>query len=169
MKQSEIQEVINAEPTTVFTTSGKYNRYFIVTGFTKETPWNNKYGNPTTFALAKSVYFDVKTNTTSISNIVEKKALRMVGGVFSESLESFTTHKIDMEQRHANAVIQRTQKIDTLNQIKPQLASAMKALNIENKARNYADETTFKIELDGDSAEALLALLNTIALEQVNA
>ena len=167
MKQSEIQEVINAEPTAVFNSNAKYNGDFIITGFVKESV--SRYAKPTTFALTQQVYFDEKTQTTTISSSVRKKSLRIIGGVFSESLESFTAHKIDMAHRHANAVMQRTQKIDTLNQIKPQLVSALKALKLDNKARNYADETTFKIELDGDSAEALLALLNTIALAQVNA
>jgi hypothetical protein len=169
MKQSEIQEVINAEPTAVFSSPARYNGMFIITGFVKETPWNKTYAKPTTYALTQQVYFDDKTQTTTISSSVHKKSLRIIGGVFSESLESFTAHKIDMAHRHANAVFQRTQKIDTMNQIKPQLVSALKALKLDNKARNYADETTFKIELDGDSAEALLALLNTIALAQVNA
>jgi hypothetical protein len=167
MKQSEIQEVINAEPTAVFSSPTKYSGFFIITGFVKETV--SRYAKPTTFALTQQVYFDEKTQTTSISKFPRKMALGSVGGVFINSVDAYNAHKIDMAHRHANAVIQRTQKIDTLNQIKPQLVSALKALNLENKARNYADETTFKIELDGDSAEALLALLNTIALAQVNA
>jgi hypothetical protein len=165
MKQSEIQEVINAEPTAVFSSPAKYNGMFIITGFVKESV--SRYAKPTTFALTQQVYFDDKTQTTSISSSVHKKSLRIIGGVFSESLDSYNAHKIEMHNRSIKAKHQRAQNIDAMNEIKPQIASALKALNIHNKARNYSDEQKFTIELDVDNADALLALLNTIALAQV--
>jgi hypothetical protein len=165
MKQSEIQEVINAEPTAVFNSNAKYNGYFIITGFVKEA--RQRYATPTVYALTQQVYFDEKTQTTSISSSVHKKSLRIISGVFSESLDSYNAFKVMMFERSTKAKIVRAQNIDAMNEIKPQLARALKALNIDNTARNYADEMTIKIELDVDNADALLALLNTIAAAQV--
>jgi hypothetical protein len=166
MKQSEIQEVINAEPTAVFNSNAKYNGDFIITGFVKESV--SRYAKPTTFALTQQVYFDEKTQTTTISSSVRKKSLRIIGGVFSESLDSYNAHKVAWFERSAKAKIVRAQNIDAMNEIKPQLARALKALNIDNKDGNYSSSAAnFKIELDVDNADALLALLNTIALAQV--
>jgi len=167
MKQSEIQEVINTTPDAVFNSNVRGEGVFIITGFVKETAWNNKYGKPTTYALTQSVYFCEKTQTSSISTYVHKKALRIVTGVFSESLDSYNTHKIERFNASKKAQHHRAQNIDAMNEIKPQLARALKAVNIDNDAYNYGDTPKFIIQLDVDNAEALLALLNTIAAAQV--
>ena len=163
MKQSEIQEVISTEPTAVFSIDGKYDSHYIITGFVKEAKYNNKYGKPMTYAVTQQVHFDNKTNTTRISTYVQKKALRVVNGVFSKSIDSYNAHKIEMAQRIANALIVKQQNQNAMNEIKPELASLLKELNIENKERNYSSSaTTFKIELDVDNANQLITLLNTI-------
>lgn len=165
MKQSEIQEVIDANPTAVFSSPAKYTGFFIISGFVKES--RERYAKPTTFALTQQVYFDQKTQTTSISTSVRKMSLRSVGGVFINSVDAYNAYKVQRFNQTASAKIVHAQKIDIMNEIKPQLASALKALDIDNKARNYSDEITFKIELDIDNADALLALLNTLAAAQV--
>ena len=165
MKQSEIQAIITALPDAVFNSNVRYNGMFIITGFVKES--SHRYGAQSWYALTQQVYFDEKTQTTSISTSVQKKALRIVTGVFSNSVADYKAHKIEMMNYAINAKMIREKNINAMNELKPQLAQALKALNIENKARNYGDEQKFTIEVDLNNAEALLALLNTIAAEQV--
>lgn len=165
MKQSEIQAIITATPDAVFNSNVRYNGMFIITGFLKEA--SHRYGAQSWYALTQQVYFDENTQTTSISTYVQKKALRIVTGVFSNSVADYNAHKIEMMNRAINAKMIREQNINAMNELKPQLVRALNALNIENKARNYGDEQKFTIEVDLDNAEALLALLNTIAAEQV--
>jgi hypothetical protein len=161
MKQSEIQEIINEAPTTIFNSNARYNGDFIVVGFVKES--RSKYKTPMVYAQTKQVYFNEETKTTTISNNVQNKSLRIVSGVFSESIENYTTHKVVMAERSKNFKIAQEQNIDAMNQIKPELARLLKTLNIENKEYNFSTSaTTFKIELDVNNANQLLTLLNTI-------
>jgi len=168
MKQSEIQEVINTNPTAVFSLNQRYTCHYIITGFVKETHWNNRGSKPMTYALAQQIIFDADTQTIMTCKLVENIALRSVAGVFSNSVDSYKAHKIDMAQRSANARIVKEQNENAMNDIKPELDRLLKALNIENKERNYSTATTFKIEVDVKSAIALLALLNTFVPEPVN-
>lgn len=165
MKKSEIETIINATPDAVFNSNVKYSGMFIITGFVQEA--RSRYGDPTWYALAQQVYFNEKTQTTSISTSVQKKALRTVTGVFSNSVDAYNTYKVEAFERSKKAQHLRAQNIDAMNEIKPQLVRILKALNIDNNARNYSDEQKFTIEVNLDNAEALLALLNTIAAEQV--
>jgi len=168
MKQSEIQEVINTNPTAVFSIDQRFTCHYIITGFVKETQWKNRGSKPVTYALAQQIIFDADTQTIITCKLVEKKALRSVAGVFTNSVDSYKAHKIDMAQRSANAVIVKEQNENAMNDMKPELNRLLKALNIENKERNYSTATTFKIEVDVNSATALLALLNTFVPEPVN-
>jgi hypothetical protein len=165
MKQSEIQTIITTTPDAVFNSNVKYNGMFIITGFVKEA--RTRHGAESWYALTQQVYFNEKTQTTSISTSVQKKALRIVTGVFSNSVADYNAYKIERLNATAKAKILRAQNIDAMNEIKPQLVRVLKALNIDNNARNYSDEQKFTIEVNLDNAEALLALLNTIAAEQV--
>ncbi len=166
MKQSEIQEIINITPDAVFNSNKKYNGDFIITGFVKEA--KSKYATPTVYALTKQVYFNTAEGITRISDFTETKPLRIITGVFSNSLDSYHAHKIEMSHRIANAKIVKEQNENAMNDIKPKLQHLLKDLNIQNKERNFGTTTTFKIELDVDNATALLSLLFTIAMEQVN-
>lgn len=167
MKQSEIQEVINSLPDAVFVSNARYNGDFIVKGFVMEPPAKNKSGKPIAYALTQQIFFDEKTQTTSISTFVHKKPLRIISHVFSISINEYNQNKIQMLNHKIKVKMVREQNIDAMNEIKPQLSCALKALNIENNARIWESDTTFKIELNVENAEALLALLNTIAAEQV--
>jgi len=165
MKKSEIEAIITTSPTAVFRSHAKYQGAFIVVGFVKEA--RSKYASPTWYAETKSVHFDEKTNTSRVGNYVSKKSLAVVGYKANESLDAFNAQ---MTQSTASVQASKAKKaatVEVMNEIKPQIARALQALNIDNKARNYGDETTFKIELDVDNADALLALLNTIAAAQV--
>ena len=168
MKQSEIQEVINTNPTAVFSIDQRYTCHYIITGFVKEKNWSSYSSKPMTYALAQQIYFDADTQTIITCKLVEKKALRSVAGVFTNSVDSYKAHKIEMAQRSANALIVKEQNENAMNDMKPELDRLLKALNIENKERNYSTATTFKIEVDVKSATALLALLNTFVPEPVN-
>jgi MFS superfamily sulfate permease-like transporter len=167
MKQSEIQEIISSTPDAVFNSNKKYNGYFIITGFVKEP--TSTHGTKTmVYALTKQLYFNTAEGITRISDFTETKPLRTITGVFSNSIDSYNAHNIEMSHRIANAKIVKEQNENAMNDLKPKLQHLLKDLNIENKERNFGTTTTFKIELDVDNATALLSLLFTIAMEQVN-
>jgi hypothetical protein len=167
MKQSEIQAIINQNPMTIFGSNARYVGNFIVVGFVKESAWNNRHGALQTYAQTREVFFHQSTGETTISERIELKALRLVSGVFSDSVESFTAHKKDNLERTLKAKEVRESHIETMNELTSLLRVALKANGIDNKASNYGFSTTFKIEVDCDNAEALLALLNSMTPAEV--
>lgn len=165
MKQSEIQKIINIAPDTVFSSNVRYSGCFIITGFMQKSA--DKYAKPTICAVIHELHFNAETGTTKIGS-AGTMPLRMVTGIFCDSVADYTASKIESAKR-TEAARQRTQEqLQLMTDLMPELREALKQVGVNNKAFNYnGTSTTFKIEVDVDNAEQLLKVLRQFA--QVNA
>ena len=171
MKKTEIAEIIETNPETIFTTSSNYRQFFQITGFTTKQKYTYRNGTGTGATAVAVRYFTCYWSDSEQDMVLREGSngvltLTQVGAVYTDSIDKFVEHQTNMHHNTVARAKRQHAQGELARETAPALRAALDNAGLTGwQVMGYTGDDGTTLKLTPQQMVLMVELLNKATAE----